>query len=566
MTGLPVVSESAALADLARRYWDHLAGTNPTSALLNGDHRFGDRMEDVTRAAEDDSIGVLEGFAAEAERLDPSELTADESVSRSVLIHEAQAQAGELRSRYSEIAVSSVMGFHVNLQSAAPQFPIIEPEHAEALVDKYRAIGGMFDDAVKRLRQGLARDRTPPAVAVERTIEQIDGYLATALDTDLFLQVRVPEAFDEATERVWRESLTDLVESEIRPAYRRYRDALANEVLSKARPQEKSGVVWLPDGSEVYERAVARHTTLPLTAMDIHRFGLDSIESLADEYRELGGRVLGTTDLPAIFDRLRHDPALRFTDSDAVRAQAVRALDRAREAIPDWFGRLPEADCVVVDIPEVAAKDSTIAYYLQPAADGTRPGSYYINVSEPTTRTVFESEVLAFHESIPGHHLQIAIAQELDGIPEFRRHAWITAYGEGWGLYTERLSDEMGMYSGDMERLGILSFDSWRACRLVVDTGMHALGWSRREAIDYLMENSPQAPNNIVNEVDRYIAWPGQALAYKIGQREIMRLRDRAQSSLGPRFDIKAFHDTVLGSGPVPLPVLGRLVDAWAAS
>lgn len=566
MTGLPVVSESAALADLARRYWDHLAGSNPTSALLNGDHRFGDRMEDVTRATEDDSIGVLEGLAAEAERLDPSELTADESVTRSVLIHEAQAQAGELRSRYSEIAVSSVMGFHVNLQSAAPQFPIIEPEHAEALVDKYRAIGGMFDDAIKRLRQGLARDRTPPAVAIERTIEQIDGYLATALDTDLFLQVRAPEAFDEATERVWRESLNDLVESEIRPAYRRYRDALANEVLSKARPQEKSGVVWLPDGSEVYERAVARHTTLPLTAMEIHRFGLDSIESLADEYRELGGRILGTTDLSAIFDRLRHDPALRFTDSDAVRAQAVRALDRAWEAIPDWFGRLPEADCVVVDIPEVAAKDSTIAYYLQPAADGTRPGSYYINVSEPTTRTVFESEVLAFHESIPGHHLQIAIAQELDGIPEFRRHAWITAYGEGWGLYTERLSDEMGMYSGDMERLGILSFDSWRACRLVVDTGMHALGWSRQEAIDYLLENSPQAPNNIVNEVDRYIAWPGQALAYKIGQREIMRLRDRAQSSLGPRFDIKAFHDTVLGSGPVPLPVLGQLVDAWAAS
>jgi uncharacterized protein (DUF885 family) len=221
---------------------------------------------------------------------------------------------------------------------------------------------------------------------------------------------------------------------------------------------------------------------------------------------------------------------------------------------------------VVVDIPAVAAKDATIAYYLPPAADGTRPGSYYVNVSEPTTRTKFESEVLAFHESIPGHHLQIAIAQELEGIPEFRRHAWITAYGEGWGLYTERLSDEMGLYSGDVERLGILSFDSWRACRLVVDTGMHALGWSRQEAIDYLMENSPQAPNNIVNEVDRYIAWPGQALAYKIGQREIARLREEARAALGVGFDIKDFHDVVLGSGPVPLPVLGGLVEDWIDS
>jgi uncharacterized protein (DUF885 family) len=523
-------------------------------------------MEDVTRAGEDESITALDGFTDEAAALDPSELTADEDVSRSVLLHEARAQAAELRSRYSEIAVSSVMGFQVNLQSAAPQFPIVEAEHAEALVEKYRKIGGMFDDAIKRLRQGIARDRTPPAVAVERTIEQIDGYLATPLETDLFLRVRSPEAFDEAAEASWRDNLGEVVESQIRPAYGRYRDALADEVLEKSRPQEKSGVVWLPDGGEVYERAVARHTTLEMTPMEVHRIGVEAIESLADEYRELGGRVLGTIDLQEIFDRLRNDPGLRFADSDSVRAHAVRALDRARETIPDWFGRLPKADCVVVDVPEVAATDSTIAYYLQPAADGTRPGSYYINVSEPTTRTVFESEVLAFHESIPGHHLQIAIAQELEGIPEFRRHAWITAYGEGWGLYTERLSDEMGMYSGDIERLGILSFDSWRACRLVVDTGMHALGWSRQEAIDYLLENSPQAPNNIVNEVDRYIAWPGQALAYKIGQREIVRLRDEARSSMGPRFDIKDFHDTVLGSGPVPLPVLGDLVREWIAS
>ena len=560
------MSDSATLANLARSYWDHLSITSPTNALLSGDHRFGDRMEDLTRAGEDAAIGKLERFASEAEALDVGSLTADESVTRAVLIHEARAQAGELRSRYPEITVSSVMGFHVNLQSAAPQFPIMEPDHAAALLNKYRAIGGMFDDAIKRLRQGIARDRTPPAVAVERTIEQIDGYLASPIESDLFLGVRSPDGFDEAAMSTWREALRDLVRTEIRPAYQRYRDALAQEILERSRPQEKSGVVWLPDGGEVYERAIARHTTLPLTAMEVHRIGLAAVESLADEYRELGSQVLDTTDLQEVFSRLRNDPELRFKDSNAVRAHAQRALDRAKEVIPDWFGRLPKADCVVVDVPEVAAKDSTIAYYLQPAADGTRPGSYYINVYEPTTRPAFEAEVLAFHESIPGHHLQIAIAQELENVPEFRRHAWITAYGEGWGLYTERLSDEMGMYSGDLDRLGVLSFDSWRACRLVVDTGMHALGWSRQEAIDYLMENSPQAPNNIVNEVDRYIAWPGQALAYKIGQREIVRLRESARSSMGARFDIKGFHDTVLGSGPVPLPVLGDLVERWIAS
>ena len=214
----------------------------------------------------------------------------------------------------------------------------------------------------------------------------------------------------------------------------------------------------------------------------------------------------------------------------------------------------------------VGAEDSTIAYYLAPAIDGSRPGTYFVNTTEPTTRTRFESEALAFHESIPGHHLQIAIAQELEGIPEFRKHAFMTAYVEGWGLYTERLSDEMGLYTDDTTRLGILSFDSWRAGRLVVDTGLHALGWSRQEAIDFLVANSPLALNNIANEVDRYIAMPGQALAYKLGQREIMRLRDEAQQTMGDRFDIKGFHDTVLGSGPVALGILGDLIRKWAAT
>jgi len=556
---------SDALADLAARYWDHLAALHPTAALLRGDHRFDDRIEDLSRAAEDDAIAALDEFAAAAEAIDTDTLTADEQVTRAVLAHEADAQADELRSRYAEFDVNPVLGFHLDLPSEAPQFPITEPEHAEALVAKYRAIGGLFDDAVKRLRQGIARHRTPPQVAVEKVVAQIDDYLATPLDDDLYLQVRRPDVFDDARFAAWRERLRRQVETKIRPAYLRYREALVDEVLPEARPPERSGMVWLPDGEEVYARAIARHTTLDITPLEVHQIGLAAIDHLAAEYRELGGRVLGTTDLNEIFVRLRDDPALRFPDSATVRAQAERALARAREAIPAWFGRLPQADCVVVDIPAVAARDATLAYYLPPAADGSRPGSYYLNVAEPTTRTVYESEALAYHESIPGHHLQIAVAQELTGIPEFRRHAWITAYGEGWGLYAERLADEMGLYSGDLERLGILSFDSWRAGRLVVDTGLHALGWSRQEAIDYLLDNTPQAANNMVNEVERYIGWPGQALAYKIGQREILRLREEARSALGNRFDIKGFHDTVLCTGPVPLPVLGDLVRRWMA-
>ncbi|HEX2184525.1 MAG TPA: DUF885 domain-containing protein, partial [Chloroflexota bacterium] len=226
----------------------------------------------------------------------------------------------------------------------------------------------------------------------------------------------------------------------------------------------------------------------------------------------------------------------------------------------------PRAHCEVVRMQPHEEAHSTIAYYRDPAADGSRPGQYYVNTSEPHTRPRYEAEALAFHESIPGHHLQIAIAQELEGLPAFRRHTGATAFVEGWALYTERLADEMGLYSGDLDRIGVLSFDAWRACRLVVDTGMHAMGWSRRQAIDFMLAHTVLAENNIVNEVDRYIVWPGQALAYKIGQLELQRLRADAERRLGSRFDIKRFHDAVLGNGALALQPLRQAVEAATAA
>jgi uncharacterized protein (DUF885 family) len=275
--------------------------------------------------------------------------------------------------------------------------------------------------------------------------------------------------------------------------------------------------------------------------------------------------VLGGDGVASIYERLRNDETLRFADPDGIVAAAQSAMDRATEAIPKWFGILPQTPCVMAEMPPIGADDAPLAFYLPAAEDGSRPGTYFVNTTSPDTRTRFESEALAFHESIPGHHLQLTIAQELEGVPDFRRNAFITVFHEGWGLYSERLADEMDLYSSDLERFGILSFDSWRAGRLVVDTGIHALGWSRQEAIDYLIANSPQAPNNIVNEVERYIAWPGQALAYKTGQREMFRARNRAIDTMGDRFDIKDFHDTLLGSGSVPMVTMHRLVDDWAA-
>ncbi len=268
-------------------------------------------------------------------------------------------------------------------------------------------------------------------------------------------------------------------------------------------------------------------------ADEIHAIGLDEVARIDAELAVLGERVLGTADLADIRHRLRSDPAMHFETRDEVREMAETSLARARAAVPDWFGIQPRADCVVVVMPAHEERHSTIAYYRQPAMDGSRPGQYAINTYDPTTRPRYEAQALAFHEAIPGHHLQLAISQELTDLPDFRRHNGPTAYIEGWGLYTERLSDEMGLYSGDLDRIGVLSFDAWRACRLVVDTGMHALGWTRRQAIDFMFDHTVLAENNVVNEIDRYIVMPGQALAYKIGQREILRLRAEAQGDAG---------------------------------
>ena len=554
------------LQRLADDYWAFSLRRSPTLASLLGIHDHDAEIENVSRDAEDEAIETLEGFAEAAGAIPPATLTRDERITRGVLQFDASSRAGVLRSRSPEFAADAFEGVHISYLRSAPQLPITEAAHAEALVERWSKLGQLFDQAIGRLRQGIARDRPPPRVALEKVLAQVDTYLASPLDTDGYITPQPPIAFDAAQTASWRGQLEQQVTGVIRPAYERYRTSLIDEVLPKSRPPERSGVVWLPDGDEVYAAAIRRHTSLDLPALTIHRFGTDEIAALADQYRELCAPILGTTELSEIYQRLRDDLALRFDNAGDVVAAARGALDRATAAIPEWFDRLPRADCEMAEVPTLGADDAPLAYYLPPAQDGSRPGTYFVNTSEANTPTRYESEALAFHESVPGHHLQVAIAQELQEVPAFRRNSHLTVFVEGWGLYAERLADEMGLYSGDLERMGILSFDSWRSGRLVVDTGLHALGWSRDEAIAYLTENSPQAANNIINEVDRYIAWPGQALAYKTGQRALLSVRDEATAALGDRFDIRAFHDTVLGFGAVPLFLLEDIVREWIAA
>jgi uncharacterized protein (DUF885 family) len=555
------------IRSIADEYWEAKLEASPLFASFLGDHRYDDRADDLSAAEERRLRSVWVDLRQRAAAVDGGNGGLDETdrASRDLLAQELDDAVRAIDLRLAELASDQMQGVHADLLITAAQLQAPEPEHATMALERARQFGRMLDQATERYREGLAAGRTPARINVERSINQVDGYLASALESDPFATLAGPAGWDGLA--AWRGRLTDIVRDDLRPAFARYRDALRDELLPAARPDDRPGLRWLDDGAELYQALIELHTGLPLAPDELHAIGMaEATEALPSEYAEVGGREFGTDDVGEIFRRLLDDTGLRYRDADEIMAHATECLEVAGAAMGDWFGILPEAACVLKPVPEYLAADSPAAYYSPPAPDGSRPGEYFVNLHEPTKRGRAETASIAYHEAIPGHHLQLAIATERTDLPAFRRLSWgHTAFVEGWALYTERLADEMGLYRSDLDRLGMLASDSWRACRLVVDTGLHAMGWTRQQAIDFLNAHAPVSRDDIVVEVDRYIGMPGQALAYKVGQREILRLRDEARSALGPAFDIRAFHDAVLGGATVSLRVLGDRVRAWSS-
>jgi uncharacterized protein (DUF885 family) len=486
-------------------------------------------------------------------------------VTRLALIDFVRYELGLVESGLARWSVDPLDGPQLEFLNVPSYQPFASAADGDAAIERWRAMGPWIDRHVDGLRASVADGLVAPRALVDSVVDELDDLLALPDEAwPLFAPARAERpGWSTAQLARSRDSVAAAIRDGIRPAFERQRAFLADELRPIARPDDRAGLSGVPGGEGAYRRLVAAHTTIGLDPAAIHAIGLDEVARIDAEFAELGGRVLGSVGTAATLDRLRHDPALRFESREAVRQTAEASLRRATEAIPGWFGRLPRASCEVVVMADHESKHSTIAYYRQPAADGSRPGRYYINTTLPETRPRYEAETLAFHEAVPGHHLQLAIAQELTHLPPFRRFGGATAFIEGWGLYTERLCDEMGLYSGTLDQFGILSYDAWRACRLVVDTGLHALGWRRGQAIEYMLGHTALAENNIVNEVDRYLAMPGQALAYKLGELEIRRLRRDAEAALGPAFDIRAFHDALLGEGAIGLATLGIVIADW---
>jgi uncharacterized protein (DUF885 family) len=431
---------------------------------------------------------------------------------------------------------------------------------AENLVARMEQARQLIDDTIANLELGLRSGRVAAAEKVRRAIEQLDGELAKPVESWAMANPSWPAELD-----AQRAQLRAVVTGQVVGGVVALRDFLRDRVLPHARTG-KEGLAGLPDGDACYRAAIQYYVGLPMTPAELHALGQAEIARTDRELLELGKKVLGTTTLAETIAKLRGDKALYFETREQILAAAQNALDRAKAVQSKFFAVLPKTDCVMREIPPHEAPYTTIAYYRQPHYDGSKPGEYFINTYKPETRPRFELEALTWHESIPGHHTQIAIAQELGAMPAFRKLDGSTAYVEGWALYTERLAEEMGLYSSDLDRLGKLSYDAWRASRLVVDTGLHAMGWTRAQAEAYMREHTALTEVNISNEVDRYIGWPGQALAYKVGQLEMFELRAEAQQALGGAFDLKAFHAIVLGAGAVTLPVLGERVRGWIAA
>ena len=552
------------LAECGARYFVAQHRADPLNATLLGVTGFDDQLGDPSRAGTERVTAEMRSILGEVDTFPTDQLDAFDRVERDVLRWLVEGSLSDNAHSLWE-ANASAAGY-VSPQSlvfqAIPTAPLTDARAVEDYLTRLAAVPDYLDAAADRYRQATEDGRASTRVGVEQALKQVTGHLHRPIENDVLLSPRMPPGAQSK-----KDTAAELVRDRIRPALGRFADGLTRDLLPHARPDDRVGVCWIPGGEEGYRAAVRRHTTTELSPEEIHEIGLAALDDLAAEWTELGRRTLGTSDVPNILAVLRDDPALRFDTTEQIVRCVQDALDRADAARAAWFPPFPITDCVVEEIDPVEADNAALAYYRPPSEDGSRPGAHCVLTTEPHRRFTYEYEALAFHESVPGHHLQIASAQTLSWLPPHRRYidAQLCAYVEGWGLYSERLADDMGLYSSDRARLGMLSFDALRACRLVVDTGMHAFGWSRQKAVDFMWEHTATTRENVENEITRYIAWPGQALAYMVGRREIVRLRERAQQVLGGTFDHRDFHGVVLGQGAVPLPVLEDLVSAWIA-
>jgi uncharacterized protein (DUF885 family) len=543
--------------------WEAWMRWDPLFATSCGDHRYNDRLP---AAGEEQYVSWREQLAAfrqQLEKIDRNSLPATDRLNCEVFARMIDYEISTLDFHGYRLPISKAGGFHVSFPDLYLFSPFKTVDDYENYLSRLEALSRYFDESIGLMRLGVDTGFAPPRVTLEGVDKSLQAHIVEDPRRSVFYKPfeQFPSLVGEADQQRLKAGAEVVIRGSVVPAYRALLHFLETEYI----PRSRSGIAAsdLPGGGAFYQDRIRYFTTLDLSPEDIHATGQSEVTRILSEMKSVMSRTGFDGSFRKFIEFLRSDPRFYVTTPAALLEKTALVLKRMDGELPRLFKTLPRLPYGIREIPSFSAPSQTAAYYQPGTGDGTVAGNYYVNTYDLASRPLYEIEALSLHEAVPGHHLQIALQQELTTLPNFRRFAGFTAFVEGWALYSERLGMEVGFYQDPYSDFGRLSYEMWRACRLVVDTGMHALGWTRQQAIDFMAENTSSTLLNITNEVDRYIAWPGQALAYKLGELKMRALRAMAESELGDRFNLREFHDVVLLGGALPLDVLEARVQDW---
>ncbi len=554
------------LQQLSSDFFQNSLDSSPTSAIMRGHKQYFDQIEELNEETFEKETKAVNDFILRLERINSESLSNREKVTHGMLEFALSSNKDSLLDRSWEFG-AGVSGFTGFLIDYNQQMFVPDSESADMLLKRLELYKRLYTQIAEVQRIGLKNNRVATERNLLRTIDQLENYLGSSLEEDPLLLINFSPEISETFISDWKEKAKKIIDSNIRPTVLAYLEQLKSDHIPKGRSDEHSGIMWIDGGEETYLRALRKYTGHKnITVEEVHEVGLSEIERLKKEFFEIGENVFPGVNTPEeVLQKMQTEPSMRYESKEQMLQLAVDTIERAYKPLDQWFTVFPKSPCKVLPVPAESEQHAPPAYYYPPLPDGSRDGTYFLNTYKAETKSIFEAESVAFHEAIPGHHLDRTIAVELQDVPEFQKYVASTAFVEGWGLYSEQLANEMGLYSNDVQQLGRLGNDAWRACRLVLDTGMHGMGWSRDKAIQFFRANSPIEEINSEIETDRYIAWPGQACSYKMGQLKIEKLRRKAENELGDKFDIRYFHDEVLCDGGITLPILENKIGTFIA-
>jgi len=554
-----------ALHAIFHDYWEQTLKRQPEFASSLGDKRNNDQVSDYSVKAINDWLAVEQDMLLKLAAVDPAGLSGQDQVSRELLIRDLTENQDGAEFKSWEMPVNQMGGIYATYPQLVAQLSFTTSKDYDDWIARLRAIPHAFDQVTSNISIGIDDKRVPPKFLLEKALANVQQ-LANQKPEDSPLALplkKFPDSISAAEQTRIKTEMLAAISKQVLPAYQRFARFLEVAYIPAGRTEP--GISSIPDGAAYYKFRIKQSTTTNLTADQIHQIGLDEVQKDETEMLTIAQK-LGFQDLKSLRASLKTNPKLKATSREQLLDTYRGYLGPMQAKLPELFGHLPKSPFEVVPVPDYLEKTSAPAYYQAGTPDGSRPGRLFINTYNPTDRDLYQVESVAYHEGLPGHHLQISLSRELQGVPDFRKFGGYSAFSEGWGLYSEHLGKDVGLYKDPYSDYGRLQADIWRAIRLVVDTGVHSKHWTRQQMVDFFHDHSTIDETSIQAEVDRYIAWPGQALAYKIGQLEILKLRDQAKKELGARFDIRAFHDQVIDSGAMPLDVLDERITSWIAA